>query len=65
MTNTPEHWAVTPHEDVNGALCVLARDLTATFGDHLVGLYLTGSLSYGDFDRGSSDIDIGDAPHTV
>jgi hypothetical protein len=57
MTNTPDHQAITPHEDVNGVLFVLARDLAVTFGDDLVGLYLTGSLSYGDFDRASSDID--------
>ena len=57
MTKTPDHQTITPHEDVNGVLFALARDLTATFGDHFVGLYLTGSLSYGDFDRASSDID--------
>ncbi len=48
---------VTPHEDVNGVLFALSRDLSATFADDFVGLYLTGSLSYGDFDRASSDID--------
>ena len=56
MTKAPDHH-ITPHEDVNGVLFLLARDLTATFGVDLVGLYLTGSLSYGDFDRASSDID--------
>jgi hypothetical protein len=53
----PVHPSITPHEDVNGVLFALAHDLMTTFGGHLVGLYLTGSLSYGDFDRSSSDID--------
>jgi len=48
---------LTPHEDVNDILARLASGLTDILGDGLVGLYLTGSLTYGDFDRGSSDID--------
>ena len=46
-----------PHRDVSGILVELASGLTPVLGDQLVGLYLTGSLTYGDFDRGSSDID--------
>lgn len=48
---------LTPHPDVNGILAVLSERLSDLLGDQLVGLYLTGSLTYGDFDRGSSDID--------
>lgn len=48
---------LTPHQDVNDILALLAQGLTKVFGDQLIGLLLTGSLTYGDFDRGSSDID--------
>lgn len=48
---------LTPHDDMNGVLAELSSELTQTFGDQLVGLHHTGSLTYGDFDRGSSDID--------
>ena len=48
---------LTPHQDINEILARLARGLPGILGDQLVGLYLTGSLTYGDFDRGSSDID--------
>lgn len=48
---------LTPHQDVNEILCTLAQRLRDVLGDQLVGLYLTGSLTYGDFHRGSSDID--------
>lgn len=46
-----------PHEDVNNVLAVLADELLKILGSQLTGLYLTGSLTYGDFDPGSSDID--------
>jgi hypothetical protein len=48
---------VTPYHDVNAVLAMLADGLIELLGDQLVGLYLTGSLTYGDFDRGSGDID--------
>ncbi|HYI24150.1 MAG TPA: hypothetical protein VD767_01980, partial [Thermomicrobiales bacterium] len=35
----------------------LATGIPAILGGNLVALYLTGSLTYGDFDAGSSDID--------
>src|SRR3990167_7541115 len=47
----------TPHQDVNHVLILLSDNLEKILGDQLVGLYLTGSLTYGDFDRESSDID--------
>lgn len=48
---------LTPYEDVNAILADLADGVVSILGDALAGLYLTGSLTYGDFDRGSSDID--------
>jgi predicted nucleotidyltransferase len=48
---------VTPYDDVNAVLTQLSDGLTALLGEQLLGLYLTGSLTYGDFDHGSSDID--------
>lgn len=49
--------ASTGHDDVNAVLDLLAEGVSTSLGDNLVGFYLTGSLTYGDFDRGSSDID--------
>lgn len=48
---------LTPHDDINAILTRLASGLANILGDDLTGFYLTGSLTYGDFDRGSSDID--------
>lgn len=48
---------LTPHHDINDLLDELASGLREILGDQLLALYLTGSLTYGDFDRGSSDID--------
>lgn len=45
------------YPDVQQILELLADDLSHILGENLVGLYLMGSLAYGDFDRGSSDID--------
>src|SRR2546423_14221704 len=49
--------AITPYDDVNKVLSLLADGLTEVLGNQLAGLYLTGSLTYGDFEPGSSDID--------
>jgi hypothetical protein len=48
---------MTPYDDVNAVLTQLSAGLTELLGEQLIGLYLTGSLTYGDFDPGSSDID--------
>jgi len=48
---------ITAYQDVNTLLALLSKNLTEILDGQLVGLYLTGSLTYGDFDRGSSDID--------
>lgn len=47
----------TPYPDVNALLDHLLRELRAVLREELVGLYLYGSLSLGDFDPGGSDID--------
>jgi len=44
--------------DVDEVLRLLAEGLDGIFDAQLVGLYLTGSLSYGGFHPGSSDIDL-------
>ncbi len=49
--------SLTPYRDINEILVQLASGLASALGERLVGLYLTGSLTYGDFDLGSSDID--------
>ncbi|MBA2468878.1 MAG: DUF4111 domain-containing protein [Chloroflexia bacterium] len=48
---------LTPHQDVSDILVRLASGIDSILGDSLVAFWLTGSLTYGDFDRGSSDID--------
>lgn len=48
---------LTPYQDVNQVLELLTTGLEKLLGSQLAGLYLTGSLTYGDFDKGSSDID--------
>jgi len=43
--------------EVRAILATLADRLPEILGADLIGFYLTGSLTYGDFDDGSSDID--------
>ena len=47
----------TPYADVNVLLYVLLAKVQAILGVQFVGLYVYGSLSLGDFDPASSDID--------
>jgi hypothetical protein len=47
----------TPHDDVNALLCLLLERVRGILVDQLVGMYLYGSLSLGDFDPESSDVD--------
>lgn len=49
---------VTPYRNINRILDFIIQGITDIFGENLVGLYLTGSLSYGDFNQNSSDIDL-------
>ncbi len=48
---------VTPYSDVNQVLDLLLTRASAILGEQLTGLYLYGSLSSGDFNPQSSDID--------
>ncbi len=48
---------VTPYSDVNQVLDLLLAKASAILGGQMTGLYLYGSLSSGDFDPRSSDID--------
>ena len=47
----------TPYPEVNAILRLLLAEARAILGDRLVALYLYGSLSSGDFDPASSDVD--------
>lgn len=47
----------TPYPEVNAILQLLLSEIRGILGDRLVGIYLFGSLSQGDFDPASSDID--------
>jgi hypothetical protein len=47
----------TGYPEVDTLLAHLLAEMRAVLGDELVGLYLYGSLSLGDFNPGSSDID--------
>lgn len=49
---------LTPHEDIDELLGDLLGRMREALGGNLLGLYLYGSLAAGDFDRGSSDIDL-------
>ncbi len=48
----------TPYPDVNDVLNSLTQGMLPIIGGNLLGVYLTGSLSYGDFDPNNSDIDL-------
>lgn len=49
---------LTDDEELGGLLGDLLGRMREALGGKLVGLYLYGSLAAGDFDRGSSDIDL-------
>ncbi len=49
---------LTQHEDINEVLHALTTGIQGVLDDTLIGVYLFGSLTYGDFDRGRSDIDL-------
>jgi hypothetical protein len=48
----------TPYPDINDLLVALLANQQAVLGDRLIGLYLYGSLVWGDFDYTISDIDM-------
>ncbi len=50
--------AITPYQDINESLLFISSRLQKILSEKLIGLYLFGSLSYGDFNPNSSDIDL-------
>jgi len=50
--------AATPYPDVNALLQELLTGVRAILGDHLVGVYLDGSLALGCFEPDRSDVDV-------
>ncbi len=56
MTTMPST-GPTPYPEVNAVLHLLLEEVRAILGENLIGMYLFGSLSNGDFDPGSSDVD--------
>jgi len=55
ITDWPTH--PTPYADVNAVVGGLLSGARGAIGNHLVGMYLYGSLATGDFCPGQSDID--------
>lgn len=49
---------MTPHSDVNDVSSLVLSEVLAALGKDFIGLYLWGSLATGDFDPGTSDIDL-------
>jgi len=58
MQNLEHIKKATPYKVINNILCFLAEGIEEIFVDEVVGIYLTGSLSYGDFNKERSDIDL-------
>jgi hypothetical protein len=54
---TDEIKRLTPYHDVNEIIVFFSEHLKNCLGKNLFGLYLTGSLSYGNFVPGRSDLD--------
>jgi predicted nucleotidyltransferase len=49
---------LTPYQDINSLLADWTEKAKNILGENVVGLYLSGSLSYGDFVPERSDIDL-------
>lgn len=54
----PEFAPITPYPDINALLRDLRTRMQAILGEKLVGVYLYGSLVWGDFDHDVSDVDL-------
>lgn len=50
--------SLTPYPDINVLLAAWTNAVQASLAGNVVGLYLTGSLTYGDFVRERSDLDL-------
>ncbi|HUO17073.1 MAG TPA: aminoglycoside adenylyltransferase domain-containing protein [Verrucomicrobiae bacterium] len=51
-------FAVTPYKEINNLITAWVEGLRRCLADNVIGLYLGGSLSYGDFVPQRSDIDL-------
>ena len=49
---------ITPYPEIKEILISFVKEITELLAENICGVYLTGSLSYGDFNKNSSDIDI-------
>jgi len=49
---------ITPYQEINEILYSFVDGVLKILTENLCGIYLTGSLSYGDFNENSSDIDL-------
>lgn len=49
---------ITPYDDINAIVLYISQGLQAILNQNLIGFYLLGSLTYGDFNPDSSDIDL-------
>jgi hypothetical protein len=49
---------IPPYPDINKALSSLIQEIQKIIGNNLIGIYLMGSLTYGDFNPANSDIDL-------
>lgn len=58
MTNSLMTKNRTPYQDINEILAHLSNGIKDILDKNLVGIYLFGSLAYGDFNEDSSDIDL-------
>jgi hypothetical protein len=60
MAESPVHRfrKITPHPEINEILISFVDGVMDILADKICGIYLTGSLSYGDFNENSSDIDL-------
>lgn len=58
MINKIDIENITPYQEINKVLLTISNDINHILGNNLIGLYLFGSLTYGDFNLDSSDIDL-------
>lgn len=58
MANNLNVTNITPYQDINEVLLHISNGIKDILGKNLTGLYLFGSLTYGDFNLDSSDIDL-------
>jgi len=58
MTHYSSKKSITPYQDINEILSFISESIKTILGKNLIGVYLFGSLAYGDFNPDSSDIDL-------